>query len=487
MRYQKVLFVIPFLPGRFGFPAAPYTGTGYVAEYIKQKGIEYDVIDMRLGYTDEDLQKKIEEFKPDIIGFTIFTFKRSKAFKTVEFVKELKLPVVIGGPHASTFRAKIFGECNVDYVIKGEGEETLYELCIGKPLNEIKGLIYKDWTTEPKIIENEDRPWKIKLDEFPWPRYEKFELKKYARNEIHIMTSRGCPAQCIFCPIVLVAGRVWRARSAEDVFEEIKYWYKKGYDTIKVSDDNLTLDKDRVMKLCDFIIKNNIKINIESPNGIRADKADKELLSKMKESGWSLIAFGVESANNDILKTIKKGENIETIEEAIKNAIDLDFDLALFFMVGNPCETPKHIENSMKFAMKYPVRSANFYNVVPFPGTELYDYVDKNNLWRQDKEKYLDEMAHFNDPIFETPEFSVEERKKMLKEVLKIERWIRRRHTKIKLRKKGIIMGFFGGIAADVIYSDFLFERIIELQSRNKYFKKMLIFFAKKLGLGYTL
>ena len=484
MRYQRVLFVIPFLPGRYGFPPAPYTGTGYVAEYINQKGITYDVIDMRLLYTEKDLQKKIEEFKPDLIGFTIFTYRRSSAYKTIGFVKNFHIPIVIGGAHASTYKAKIFEECDVDYVIKGEGEETLYELCMGKSLKDIQGLIYKE---EGKIINNPDRPWKIKLDEFPWPRFEKFELKKYARNEIHVVTSRGCPANCIFCSIVLVAGRVWRARSAESVYEEIKYWADKGYDTIKVSDDNLTVNRERVMKICDLLIKNNVKMIIENPNGIRADKADKELLIKMKQAGWQTIAFGVESANNDILKVIKKGENIETIEEAVKNATDLGFDVALFFMVGNPQETTQHVRNSIELAKKYPIRNANFYDPIPFPGTELYDYVDKHNLWVQNKDTYLDEIAHFDDPIFQTPEFPLEERKKMLRETMKVERWIRKRHTKLKLKQRGIFIGVFAGIVTSIMFSEFFYNRIIKWQEENKHFKKILIFFAKRFGIGYTL
>jgi len=236
-----------------------------------------------------------------------------------------------------------------------------------------------------------------------------------------------------------------------------------------------------------LLIKNNVKIILENPNGIRADKADRELLTAMKQAGWQTIAFGVESANDDMLKVIKKGETLETIENSLKIAIELGFDVALFFMVGNPCETPQHVRNSIEFAKKYPIRNANFYDAIPFPETELYKYVNDNNLWVADKNTYLDEVAHFDDPIFQTPELPTEERKKVLREARKVERWIRKRHSKLKLKKRGMVIGFVGGIGIDVAYSELFFNRIIKWQEENKNFKKVLIFFAKKFGLGYTI
>lgn len=480
---KRVLFVMPSLPGRFGFPTGPYPGTGYVAEYISRNGIEYDVIDMSLGYSFRDLKRKIEKFKPGLVGLTVFSFRRDKAYEVVKFVKSFGLKIVIGGPHATTFRTKVVQECDADFVVKGEGEHTLLELCQGKPLKDIKGLIFRNGN---KITENEDRPWNFKLDEFPWPRYEKFELSKYLRNEIYIVTSRGCPFRCCFCPIPLLAGRNWRGRSPENVFEEIKYWYEKDYRTFKVYDDCVNLDRNRIIKICNLIIKNNMKITIECASGMRADLSDRELLKKMKEAGWSILGFGVESANNDILQAIKKEETIEQIEKAVKNAVEIGFNVELFFMVGNPLETPEHIKKSIKFALKYPVRSANFFSVVPCPGTELFDFVNENNHWVTNPKTYLNERTYFDEPIFETPEFPLEERKRMRENVLKVERFIRKRYMKIKFKKAGFLNGIFGSIAADIVYSDFTFKKIVRLQAESKWFKKFLIFLAKNLDLDYT-
>lgn len=477
--YKRVLLCMPPLPGRYGWPSAPYTGIGYLSEVLTQNKIENDVIDLRLGYKLNDLIKKIEEFGPDLIGMTIMSYHRDVAYNLIKSIQNPVYQIVVGGPHASTYGHRTLEECVADFAIRLEGEYTLLELCKSKDIEKIEGLVYRDGN---QIIENENRDFIRNLDELPFPKYEKFELEKYARKEIFIVSSRGCPQECIFCPIKVTVGRVWRARSAENVVEELKYWYERGYRTFQFADDNFSLSKERVLKICDLIEENNLSgISLNCPNGLRADRVDKELLQRMKEVGFKILCFGVETASNKVLKRIKKGENIQTIERAVRTACDLNFDVGLFFMVGHPTETPSDVEKSIKFALRYPIRNANFYNIVPFPGTELFEWVEKNNYFVQDPDKYLNSSAHFDEPIFETPEFPIKERRIMLEKTRVIERLIRKRDTEKRLKKYGILTK----AATNIFFSKMVYSQILKMQAENRLFKKLLVFLANKFNLGY--
>jgi anaerobic magnesium-protoporphyrin IX monomethyl ester cyclase len=133
----------------------------------------------------------------------------------------------------------------------------------------------------------------------------------------------------------------------------------------------------------------------------------------MKEIGFYHLAFGVEGGNDEVLRNIKKGEKISTIKNAIKTACDLDYDVGLFFIIGSPYETREDLEDSVKLAKDFPICEASFYNLIPFPRTELYDWVTKNDYFVESPDVYLDSASHWkNKPVFATPEFTYEERKK---------------------------------------------------------------------------
>ena len=158
----------------------------------------------------------------------------------------------------------------------------------------------------------------------------------------------------------------------------------------KVSSDNLVINYDhnfgfikgRVYKICDEIEKRNMNdAELRCSNGLRADRIDRALLTRMKEVGFNYIAFGVDGGNNKVLKFLKKGETIEKIDRAIKNACDLGLDVKAFIIVGTPGETRQDIEDSIRFARKYPIARVNFNNAIPYPGTEMFDYVKEHNLF----------------------------------------------------------------------------------------------------------
>lgn len=452
MSYYRVLLLHPsYSSSHYARPMRPPTGLGYIAETLKNNKIQYDVTDVGFGYSFKYINNKIVDFKPDLIGLSMMTFKHTDTYYMLNKIKKNHpdIPIVVGGPHVSTLRDAVLKECpSIDFGITLEGEKTFIELCKGKSLKTIKGLIYRDDTT---ILYNGDRDFIKELDTISFPTYENFELNKYSVKEICIVSSRGCPYGCIYCPVHLAIGREFRVRSAQNVVDELDYWYKRGYRRFDFVDDNLTFYKDRVYEICNEIEIHNLKgLELHCGNGIRADKVDRDLLKRMREVGFNYIAFGVEAGNNKILKNLKKGEQIEIIEQSIKNACELGFEVSLFFLIGSPGETCSDFEDSINLAIKYPISDVRFYNIIPFPGTELYDWLQKNNYFIRRPSEYLSEgSAWDNEPVFETPEMSVKERKLAMEYTKSIRVQIKKKYLKHKFRK----LGLFGRIGINLYFS----------------------------------
>ena len=455
MRYSKVLLVNPPSRGEWkGF--RPHIGQGYIAQALAKKGIEYDILDMNLGYKYKHLQKKIETFQPDLVGMSLLTLEYKKFYKLLSTIKENnpKIKTVVGGPHVTIFKEKVMNDCPaIDYGVVYEGELTLVELCQGEHSDEqIKGLMSRNngFVSYPG-----DREFLRNLDELPFPRYEKFELKKYI-PEVEIYSSRGCPHKCIFCPNRIISP-YYRVRSPNHVVDEMEYWYKKGYRQFNFDDDNFNKEMDRVYKICDEIERRGLKnLFIRCSNGIRADKTDKALLTRMKEVGFNYIAFGADSGNNKMLKLNKKGERIEDIEQALKNASELGYNLKLLFVVGTPGETREDVEDDVRLTMKYPLQDVHFYNIIPYPGTELYEWVEKNNRFLKEPEDYLNNVT-FNeiDPIFDTPELSAEDRIKLFKYLEGVRKQVHKNAVQRMLKRIPLI-----GYVAKYIVSTDLFLKL---------------------------
>jgi len=432
---------------------------------------------MSTGYTEKDLFKKIKEYKTDLIGITLMTYQYLESYNKLNRIKNKfsNIKIVAGGPHISLFREKALEECkSIDYGIVLEGEYTIIELCKGIELNKIKGLIYRENGT---VIFNGEREFIADLNSIPFPTYEKFELNRYPYNnapdkikDISIVSSRGCPFRCIYCPVQSAIGQKFRYRSPENILHEIKYWYDKGYRTFWFADDNFTLIAERVHKICDLLKKSGMtELTLGCGNGIRADKVNRELLKKMKEVGFKTIAFGVEAGTDKILKIIKKGETLKDIDTAIKDTTELGFSVMLFFLIGSPSETVEDIERSFELAEKYPVDDVRFYQIIPYPSTELYDWITKNGYFVINPAVFLNKINSMsNIPVFETPELPISERKRLFKIGNTIARNIQIKYYSKKLDSMGIPHFLANGIAR--IYQFGMLNRFI---NNNKLIRKM--------------
>lgn len=483
IRYKKVLLLNGTYKNTY-FDLEPEipAGLGYIAEALKDKRIEYDIIDMDLGYQFSNLARKIRSFKPELIGMSMMSLGYRKNYKIIRNIKK-KFPsidIVLGGPHISTMKKEVMKECHeIDFGILREGELTIIELCTGKDFKEIKGLMYRK---NGEIIYTGDRGFVSQLDSFKFPKYEKFNLEGYKKIRRHknlnipLITSRGCPFSCTYCGAYLSVGKKFRYRSATNVVNEIEYWHQKGMKNFRICDDNFTLKKDRVYEICSEIKRRKLTdLRISCDNGVRADRVDKGLLKAIKEVGFYRLDFGVEGGNNKILEILKKGEKIETIDKAIKDACETGFEVQLTFLIGSPEETWKDFEDGINFALRYPISSAVWYHILPYPETEIYQWLKDRNLLFQEPSYYLNSASRRrNHPLFITSTLSLKERKKAWKYSRKIMRKITVKSTKRKLEKLGILGSIFA-----YAYGSFLLRNML---IGNEIVRKLIVNPVKKIA-----
>jgi radical SAM superfamily enzyme YgiQ (UPF0313 family) len=467
MPVKRLLLVNPAHPFAEWRGLSPHIGQAYLAQTLLENGVEYDVIDMNLGYKFKHLRQKIHDFSPDLIGISLISFGHKEVYSLASKIKMLDptIKIVVGGPHVTIMRDQVLKECNsLDYGVVSEGEVTLTELCKGKlPEIEIRGMISRNGV---EIAYGGDREFISDLDQIPWPRYKKFELNKYVR-EITIYSSRGCPHKCTFCPNRIISPN-FRPRSPKNVVDEMEYWYDKGRRQFNFDDDNFNFIKDRVFQICDEIERRRLKhLFLRCSNGIRADRVNREMLARMYETGFRYIAFGVDGGNNRMLEIVRKGETIETIEQAIKESCDLGYGVKLLFVVGTPYETRADVEDKVRISERYPIEEVHFYNLIPTPGTELYDWVRDNNLFLKDPEQYLnDASALSNDPVFETPELPRSDRIKLFRYLSKVRQQVHRNAIRRTFGKNRVL----GYIASHIVVNS-LFERLFY---QNRYMRNII-------------
>ncbi len=473
--FKKVLLIAPPSSSYYG-AVRPPSNLGYLAQSLLEKGIEYAIEDMRVCGRLSALKAKIESFQPDLIGLSLVSLEYKRSYELIRHIKEYypRASIVVGGPHVSALRESVLEECpDIDFGVVQEGERVLVELCKGEtPLEETPGLLHR---RDGAVVSGPEPQLIMDLDGVPFPRYVHFDLKRYAR-EIPLITSRGCPYRCIFCPnSVMKSGFV--ARSAANVVDEIEYWYAHGIRQFVVDDDNFTLLRERVYDICDEIERRRLKdLFIRCANGIRADRVDRALLARMKEVGVREVGFGADGGNNRVLLDIvRKGETIETIEQAIQDAIDVGLEVRLFIIVGHPGETMSDVEDSFALAQRYPLILLYLNNPIPYPGTDLFEWVRSHECFVIPPEEYLNSMTEADEtPVFETPELPREVRKQILTRCRKIERDVKRRAVERMFENLPVIRTIAGWLFASQLGRRLFFKSIFSRSLINRiWYRKM--------------
>lgn len=370
----------------------PPIGLAYLAAVLQQHGTEVEILDYVVeGYTPERLKQELPEKLPDLVGINCLSFNVSPSFELARMVKEVlpDVPVVFGGAHASADPIGTVRHPEVDFVVVGEGEETLVELVDvlsnGKTLEQVDGLVFKKGNGE--VVLNRPRKPIEDLDSIPFPEYSLLPLDKYFEfPEMHgmvksrkrfmpILTSRGCPYGCIYCHRTF--GKRYRARSPENVIQEILILYHQyGIREFHIEDDTFNLNLNRAKAICALIMQHQLDIAIQFPNGLRADRMDEELIEKLKQAGTFMIALGVETASPRIMRMIKKHLDITKVEDIVNLAVKNGIRTWGYFMLGFPGETLEEMEETIAFAKSLNLHFVSFSIVTPFPGTELFEQLE---------------------------------------------------------------------------------------------------------------
>lgn len=367
------------LDGDFGF-GDPTNYEKIVADYEYYLNALHN-IDLPIW---KRISSVIQAFKPDIVGIAVMTGTYGAAKNVAEIVKEydFSIPVIVGGPHPTILPNDTAREDSFDIIVRGEGEYTMLDIvnCLekGNSLNRVEGITYKK---EDNIYNNPPRPFIEDLDSLPIPSRDLiYEKEKYDPDAFgFIITSRGCPYNCIYCSSPKIWGRKVRYRSPENIIAEIEEVIKN-FKTKKFrfNDDVFSLNKNRALNICELLI--NRKLEIAWMCDTRVNLVSYDLLRKMKEAGCRRINLGVESGNPQTLKFIKKKITIEKTKQAFKMARECGIPTTAYFMAGFPNESREQILDTIAFMKDIEPATPCWSIVTPYPGTELYEIAKKSGL-----------------------------------------------------------------------------------------------------------
>ena len=384
----------------------------------------------RVGLTNKEIADRIRRWSPDVVEIHIpFSGWWKTAYEVASTVKSIDKDIitVLSGLHPSARPVDSLMQPNIDFVVIGEAEYTMLEL-VGvleqrttAGLKKVRGIGY---IKNGETVITPPRPAIQDLDALPFPARHLLPMEEYfaavkevpPRGEIRkpwtmMITSRGCPHNCIFCSVHVVMGRKWRGRSPENVVDEIEQvvhtYHVKQIDFL---DDNMTLNKKRLENICDLIVKRGLDIEWYTPNGIRADGLDENLLTKMKASGCKKIRIAPESGVQRVVdQIIKKDLDLKKVENAVVLSRKVGIKVGCFFIIGLIGETKEDILATIKYAYKLRRLGADsfyFSYATPLYGTELYEQAKRGGFLRT---CFSDEALAAVEPLIETPEFTADD------------------------------------------------------------------------------
>jgi len=363
---------------------APPLGVSYVAAAFEQAGAEVRIFDYLVSaYTPEKLRAQLDAFQPEVVGSTSVTLNFPGAAQILSTAKRHRpsLVTMMGGPHVSFTAAKTLDAFpGIDLIVSGEGEETISELMAEgmspATWEKIPGLAFR---RNGEVVITDPRPFIEDLDALPFPARHLLPLSRYQAlgYSISIITSRGCPYNCIFCLGRRMVGNRVRLRSASRVVDEIEQILAYGIDRINVADDLFVSNGGRVKEVCNEILRR--KLRFAWSAFARVNTVDRETLKLMREAGCDSISFGVETGNSDLLKLIRKGITREQVKEAVSLCGQTGIIAHTSFMVGLPGESPETLEETGSFAASLG-SLYGYHFLAPFPGTTVREEVEKYDL-----------------------------------------------------------------------------------------------------------
>ncbi len=370
--------------------------------FLRTKGYDdVHLFDMRLKReTPSQVLDRVLALKPDVIGLSALTIEKDTVHKLAGLIKQRapRVRVVLGGPYGTSSTHTAMRDPAIDFIVVGEGEFTFHELLesfeSGADPSSVQGILYRE---AGEVRQTPERPFVQDLDVLPIPSWDRIDMAEYQRIGCvdHITrrpwvvfyTSRGCPFKCTYCHDVF--GKKFRARSPARVIEEMELLYTRyGVREFHFYDDIFNFNKKRVLEICRLIQEKRWKIDLQFPNGVRADMMDLETLTALKAAGTVRVNYAIETASPRIQKQVKKHLKIEKVKQLIEDTDRMGILSHGFFMLGFPTETREEVMATIEWACASKLHTAAFYLVCPFEGTPLSDaYVgpakgEKGNDWQ---------------------------------------------------------------------------------------------------------
>lgn len=367
----KFAFIYP--GNNIDFSTTAPINIALLAAILEKAGIETIIIDEIAG---QDIEQRLLEFKPDMVGITAVTSQFPDALIAGEIARRLGFKTVIGGRHVLIKPEE--AEPYFDIIIQGEGEDVIADVALGK---------LKDKIIKAKPIE--------KLDDYPMPAYHLLDMDFYANSRKRItysflnfapaehkigslLTSRGCPYSCIFCHNSW-KGLKFRCLSSQRVLEEVKILMNNyGIQSIFFIDDDFFFNKKRLMEICDLFIKN--KIDLVWGCNSRVTDITEEALIKAKQAGCKQVTFGFESGSQRILEVLNKKATIEKAHEAVLLCNKVGMQVSGTFIVGTPTETVEDVQMTKDFIVSHDIDSIGITKMTPFPGTAIWEWCEQKGF-----------------------------------------------------------------------------------------------------------
>ncbi len=376
---MKILLINPPLSGVQSEARLPL-GLSYIASVLRDNGHDVQLIDsnaFKLSYAG--IEELVRNSSFDIAGLTGLITQFGQVKKIASIIKKISgATVILGGGLASAAPEVVLKKTDVDIAVIGEGEETCSELL--KVIEEKGSLAGVDgicFRKDGEFVRTGKRKAVEDISSLPFPAWDLFPMESYFNNDvmcmpkrrISLITSRGCPYRCTFC-FHGIFGRRFRARTAENIFQEMELLYKKyrvrGF---VFEDDTFVLNRKRVNRLCELIIENRLKVYWTC--NARINLVDKELIAKMKGAGCVEVSYGIESGNQSQLDRIKKDITIKEAYRVIEMTKKAGIMTHGFMMIGIPGETTETVKDSIKFCKEAGLQ-AEFTILTPIPGSKLY-------------------------------------------------------------------------------------------------------------------
>jgi anaerobic magnesium-protoporphyrin IX monomethyl ester cyclase len=366
----------------------PYLGLVYLAAVLRQKNINCEILDCAaLKLSTSDVVRYVQEKKPVVIGISIMSMMLRECYQLIKALQTgyAEGIVVAGGAHINA-DPHILSKMNVQYGFRGESELVFSEFCtkiLGQqiPIG-IPGLI----THHQGIVENQEPAFIPDLDVLPVPAYDLLPLDNYyspntTARLISMISSRGCPYNCNYCS--KLQRTKYRSISADKMLDQIEYLincFKIRW--IEFVDEIFTLDRNRIVALCEGIIKR--QLHFEWGAGTRADKIDEDLIQLMRHAGCQKLAFGVESGSEQVRYNGNKKINNVQYFDAINICRKYGIKTMGDYIFGHLNENIADMKRTVQFALQLPTDIAYFHKMIPLPNSELFQKAVHSNLIKKD-------------------------------------------------------------------------------------------------------